>query len=47
MANALGQAQSYQDNMSLSPEAVRDQLTSEFGGQFTPEEADYAVANLK
>ena len=30
----------------MSPEAIRDQLTSEYGEQFTQEEADYAVANL-
>lgn len=32
--------------MSLSPEAIRDQLTSEYGDRFTQEEADYAIANL-
>jgi hypothetical protein len=30
----------------MSPEGIRDQLTSEYGGQFTQEEADYAIANL-
>ncbi|MFR4804093.1 MAG: Ltp family lipoprotein [Eggerthellaceae bacterium] len=35
----------YQDTMSMSPEAIRDH-TSEYGEQFTQEEADYAVANL-
>ena len=44
--NALQTAISYQDNMSLSPEAIRDQLTSEYGDRFTQEEADYAIANL-
>ena len=32
--------------MSMSPEAIRDQLTSEYGEKFTQEEADYAIANL-
>ena len=25
---------------------LQDKLTSEYGGQFTQEEADYAIANL-
>ena len=33
--------------MDMSPEAIRDQLTSEYGEKFTDEEADYAVSNLK
>ena len=45
-ANALAKAKSYQDDMSMSPEAIRDQLTSEYGEKFTQEEADYAIANL-
>ncbi|WP_415460148.1 Ltp family lipoprotein [Bifidobacterium psychraerophilum] len=32
--------------MSMSPEAIRDQLASEHGEKFTAEEADYAVAHL-
>lgn len=32
--------------MSMSPEAIRDQLTSENGEKFTQEEADYAIENL-
>ncbi|MET3509157.1 hypothetical protein ABIC64_000577 [Plantibacter flavus] len=32
--------------MSMSPEAIRDQLTSEYGEKFTPEEADYAILHL-
>ena len=32
--------------MSMSPEAIRDQLTSSAGEKFTQEEADYAIANL-
>ena len=30
----------------MSPEAIRDQLTSSAGEKFTQEEADYAIANL-
>ena len=45
-ANALAKAKQYQDQMAMSPEAIRDQLTSEYGEQFTQEEADYAVENL-
>ena len=30
----------------MSPDAVYEQLTSEYGEQFTPEEAQYAVDNL-
>lgn len=30
----------------MSPEAIRDQLTSEYGEKFTDEEAEYAVSNL-
>ena len=30
----------------MSPDAIHDQLTSEYGGQFTQEEADYAIENL-
>lgn len=32
--------------MAMSPEAIRDQLTSEYGEQFTAEEADFAIAHL-
>jgi hypothetical protein len=32
--------------MAMSPEAIRDQLVSEYGGQFTPEEAEYAIQHL-
>ena len=43
-ANALAKAKSYQGQMSMSPEAIRDQLTSEYGEKFTPEEADFAIS---
>ena len=45
-ANVLAKAKDYQSQMSMSPEAIRTQLTSSAGEKFTQEEADYAVANL-
>ena len=30
----------------MSPEAIRDQLSSPYGDQFTQEQADYAVEHL-
>lgn len=45
-ANALAAAKNYQDTMAMSPEAIRDQLVSEYGNKFTQEEADYAIAHL-
>ena len=30
----------------MSPAAIRDQLTSEYGEKFTAEEADYAIQNI-
>ena len=44
--NALAKAKTYQESMSMSPEAIKDQLTSQYGEKFTQEEADYAIANL-
>lgn len=44
--NALKQAESYANKMHLSKKGVYDQLTSEYGGKFTPEEAQYAIDNL-
>ena len=32
--------------MDMSTEAIRDQLTSDSGEQFTQEEADYAIQHL-
>lgn len=43
---ALEKAKSYQKNMNMSREAIREQLMSEHGEKFTAEEADYAVKNL-
>lgn len=44
--NALEKAKEYQETMSMSLEAIKDQLISEYGEKFTQEEADYAIANL-
>lgn len=33
--------------MAMSPAAIKDQLTSEYGEKFTEEEAQYAIDNLK
>ena len=33
--------------MSMSPGEIYDQLTSEYGGKYTPEEAQYAIDNLE
>nr|WP_241978595.1 Ltp family lipoprotein [Cryobacterium sp. TmT2-59] len=30
----------------MSPESIREQLTSEYGEQFTAEEADFAIQHL-
>ena len=44
--NALEKAKNYQDKMKLSPNAIRDQLMSDYGEKFTQGEADYAIQNL-
>ena len=44
--NALNKAKTYQDDMSMSPAAIKDQLVSEYGEQFTEEEANWAMENL-
>lgn len=44
--SALAQAETYSSIMHMSKAGVFDQLTSEFGGQFTPEAAQYAVDNV-
>ena len=44
--NALKSAESYSKTMHMSKQAIYDQLTSEYGGQFPDEAAKYAVDNL-
>ena len=46
-ANALEKAEEYSDSMHMSKQGIYDQLTSEYGEQFTAEEAQYAVDNLQ
>jgi len=45
-ASALVKAESYSTLMHMSKAGVYDQLTSEFGEQFTPEAAQYAIDNV-
>ena len=45
-ANALEKAKEYYTGMSMSKSAVYDQLTSEYGEQFTASEAQYAIDHL-
>lgn len=45
-ANALEKAKQCYYNMSMSKSAVYDQLTSEYGEQFTASEAQYAIDHL-
>ncbi|NLW13160.1 MAG: hypothetical protein GX037_01280, partial [Trueperella sp.] len=43
---ALQSAMDYRDMMDMSDSQIYDQLTSDYGGKFTPEQAQYAVDNL-
>ncbi|MBF2653910.1 Ltp family lipoprotein [Listeria seeligeri] len=45
--SALIQAESYSEIMNMSKAGIYDQLTSDYGGQFSDEAAQYAVDNLK
>lgn len=45
--NALRKAKVYSDMMHMSKAGIYDQLTSEYGEQFSPEAAQYAMDNLK
>ena len=45
--SALKQAKTYSDVMNMSKAGIYDQLTSEYGGQFTEEAAQYAIDNLE
>lgn len=44
--NALAKAKDYQDDQAMSPNSIREQLTSSAGEKFTPEQADYAIQHL-
>lgn len=45
--SALLKAESYSEMMNMSKQAIFDQLTSEYGEQFTVEAAQYAIDNLQ
>lgn len=45
--SALNSAQRYSDMMHMSRAGLYDQLTSEYGGQFTEEAAQYAIENVE
>lgn len=44
--NALKQAETYSSSMHMSKQDIYDQLTSEYGGQFPADAAQYAIDNL-
>lgn len=44
--SALKKAQVYSDTMNMSKVGIYDQLTSEYGEQFSPEAAQYAIDNV-
>ncbi|MEC5148526.1 Ltp family lipoprotein [Cryobacterium sp. GrIS_2_6] len=45
--SALAKAGSYSKTMQMSKAGIYDQLTSEYGEQFSPEAAQYAVDNVQ
>ena len=45
-ANALAQAREYRKNANLSKTEIYERLTSPWNGQFTKEEANYAIQHL-
>ena len=45
--SALKKAESYSEKMHMSKAGIYDQLTSEYGEQFTAEEAQYAIDNIE
>ncbi|MDN6133459.1 MAG: Ltp family lipoprotein, partial [Brevibacterium sp.] len=45
-SSALNQADTYANTMHMSKAGVFDQLTSEYGGQFSEDAAQYAVDNV-
>lgn len=44
--NALEKAKSYQKDMDMSDNAIREQLTSSAGEKFTATQAEYAIQHL-
>ncbi len=45
--SALKSSETYSSMMHMSKQAIYDQLVSEYGGQFTPEAAQYAIDNIQ
>lgn len=45
--NALRQAESYSKYLHMSKQGIYDQLTSEYGGQFEADAAQYAIDNIE
>ena len=45
--NALKQAESYSKTMHMSKKGIYDQLTSDYGGQFSADAAQYAIDNVQ
>lgn len=45
--SALKKAETYSDMMHMSKQGIYDQLVSEYGEQFSPEAAQYAIDNLQ
>jgi len=45
--NALKQAESYSETMYMSKKGIYDQLTSDYGGQFPDDAAQYAIDNVQ
>ena len=45
--SALASAESYSELMHMSKAGIYDQLTSEYGEQFSPEAAQYAIDNMQ
>lgn len=45
--SALRQAENYSSSMRMSKQGVYDQLTSEYGGQFSDEAAQYAIDHVE
>lgn len=44
--NALKQAKTYSEYMHMSKQGIYDQLTSDYGGQFEADAAQYAIDNV-
>lgn len=45
--NALKQAESYSKTLHMSKQGIYDQLTSQYGGQFDSDAAQYAIDNIQ